>query len=72
LTQLFANRVSVAGTFSLHVNCSAPSKPWTATVSGANGRFGAGSATISIEAFGCELSCHSTSKESAVRLKAGR
>jgi hypothetical protein len=68
VTQLFANRVSISGYISTAVACTAPSTPWTVTVSGSNGRFGAGSAKVSVDAFGCELSCHSTSATSNVRL----
>jgi HYR domain len=72
LTQLFANRVSIAGSFSRHVNCSAPSVPWSVTVTGTNGHFGAGRASVSISAFGCELSCHSANASSDVRLSSTR
>jgi hypothetical protein len=72
VTQLFANRVSISGSFSTYVQCSAPSTPWSTTVSGSNGRFGAGSAKVSVDAFGCELSCHSASATSNVRLVGSR
>jgi hypothetical protein len=68
LKQLFARRVTVSGTFSTHVDCTAPSTGWSASVTGDNGRFGAGSADVTVNAFGCELSCHSASVASKVRL----
>jgi HYR domain len=68
LKQLFARRVTVSGTFSTHVDCTAPSTGWSASVTGDNGRFGAGSADVTINASGCELSCHSASVVSRVRL----
>jgi hypothetical protein len=72
LKQLFANRVYVTGTFSAHVTCAAPSTAWTATVTGDNGKFGGGSATATVDASGCELSCHSASAAAAIRLNAGK
>jgi hypothetical protein len=68
LKQLFAKRVTVSGTFSTHVDCTAPSTGWSASVTGDNGRFGAGSADVTVNAFGCELSCHSASVASTIRL----
>ncbi|HEX6674189.1 MAG TPA: HYR domain-containing protein [Actinomycetes bacterium] len=68
LKQLFARRVTVSGTFSRHVDCTAPSTGWSASVTGDNGRFGAGSADVTVNAFGCELSCHSASVASRIRL----
>ena len=68
LKQLFANRVTISGTFSTHVDCIAPSTGWSASVTGDNGRFGAGWADVAANAFGCELSCHSASVASTSRL----
>jgi hypothetical protein len=68
LKQLFARRVTISGTFSTHVDCTAPSTGWSASVTGDNGRFGAGSADVTVNAFGCELSCHSASVASTIRL----
>jgi hypothetical protein len=68
LTQVFARRVTISGTFSGQVDCSAPSTGWSASVTGDNGRFGAGSANVTVNAYGCELSCHSASVASAIRL----
>ncbi|MGZ4416169.1 MAG: HYR domain-containing protein [Gaiellaceae bacterium] len=70
--QLVANRVYVTGTFSVHVNCAAPSTSWNTTLTGDNGKFGGGSANVTVDAFGCELSCHSASAAAAVRLNAGK
>jgi hypothetical protein len=72
LTQLFANRVTISGYFSTYITCTAPSTAWTAKVSGSNGRFAAGSASVSVDAFGCELSCHSASAKADVRLKGSK
>jgi hypothetical protein len=69
LKQLFAKRVTVSGTFSTHVDCTAPATGWSASVTGDNGRFGAGSADVTVNAFGCELSCHSASVASTIRLR---
>jgi outer membrane protein assembly factor BamB len=68
LSQLFANRVTISGSFSTGVSCSAPSVRWSASVSGSNGNFAAGRASASVDASGCELSCHSASATTAVRL----
>jgi hypothetical protein len=68
LKQLFAKRVTVSGTFSTQVDCNAPSTGWSASVPGDNGRFGAGPADVTVNAFGCELSCHSRSVASTIRL----
>jgi hypothetical protein len=71
LSQLFANRVTISGSLSIQVDCTPPSTAWTATVAGSNGHFGAGSAKLDVNAFGCELSCHSASASANVRLTAG-
>jgi hypothetical protein len=70
LKQLFANRVTISGTFSVHLDCNAPQTRWSALTSGDNGKFAAGSATESVTAYGCELSCHSSSGTQTVRLSA--
>lgn len=72
LTQLFANRAQISGSFSTHVSCSAPSVHWSTSVTGTNGRFGAGKANVSINWFGCELSCHSGNASSTIKLMANR
>jgi HYR domain-containing protein len=72
LRQLFAGRVYVSGPLSLHVDCAAPSTRWSATVTGDNGHFAGGSATLSVSAFGCELSCHSAATSATIRLNARR
>jgi hypothetical protein len=72
LRQQFAGRVYISGPVSFHVDCAAPSTRWSATVIGDNGHFAAGSATLSVSAFGCELSCHSASTSSTIRLNARR
>jgi hypothetical protein len=69
LKQLFAKRVTISGTFSTHVDCAASSTSWSATVTGDNGRFGAGSADVTVNAYGCEFSCHSASVASTIRLR---
>jgi hypothetical protein len=72
LSQLFAYRVLVSGSFYIHVDCTAPSVRWSASVTGTNGRFGAGHAQASVSWFGCELSCHSGSASSSLRLVSGK
>jgi hypothetical protein len=68
LEQLFARRVTVSGTFSTQVECTAPSTNWTVSVTGNNGRFGAGSASATVNAFGCELTCHSAPAAADIHL----
>ena len=70
LKQLFANRVTISGTFSTHFDCAAPQTRWSVATHGDNGNFAAGNATESATAYGCELSCHSAGKTQAVRLSA--
>ena len=72
LSQLFANRVTISGSFYAHVDCTAPSVRWSASVIGSNGRFGAGRGQLSLNWFGCELSCHSGSASSDVKLISGK
>jgi hypothetical protein len=69
LQQLFAGRVTISGNFSTHVDCTAPSTNWSASVTGANGRFGRGSADVTVDAEACELTCHSASAASTIRLR---
>jgi hypothetical protein len=66
--QLFAKRVYITGSFYLNVDCKAPSTKWSVSVTGDNGRFGAGAVTAAVNAYGCELSCHSGSATETVRL----
>lgn len=68
LKQLFAKRVYITGSFYLNVDCKAPSTQWSVSVTGDNGRFGAGDATAAVNAYGCELSCHSASATQTVKL----
>jgi len=68
LSQLFANLVTISGSFSTYVSCNAPSVRWSASVSGYNGHFAAGQSSGSFSAFGCELSCHLASANAAIRL----
>jgi HYR domain len=68
LTQLFARRVTVTGGYYVHVSCRAPGTPWSANVTGSNGRFGAGLATADATVWGCELSCHSAAVSGEVKL----
>ncbi len=70
LSQLFANRVLITGSYGTYVNCSPPSVNWTANVTASNGQFAAGPADASVNAFGCELSCHSASATQKLRLNA--
>ena len=70
LKQLFANRVTISGTISTHVDCAAPQTRWSAVTIGSNGNFAAGNATASATAYGCELSCHYVSQTQTVRLSA--
>jgi hypothetical protein len=66
--QLFANRVTISGNFSIGVDCTAPRSPWSAVVVGDDGKFAAGNATLTVNAWACELSCHSGSVSQSIRL----
>lgn len=68
LTQLFARRVLISGTYGMAVECKAPTTRWRVEVIGANGRFGAGSARLRTDASGCEHSCHSVAVVQDIRL----
>jgi hypothetical protein len=68
LKQLFAKRVYITGSFYVTVDCKAPSTKWSVTVTGDNGRFGAGDVSAAVNAYGCELSCHSASTTQSVHL----
>jgi hypothetical protein len=70
--QLVANRVYVTGTFSVQIDCAAPSTSWSATLIGDNGKFGGGSVNVTVNAFGCELNCYSASAVATVRLNASK
>jgi HYR domain len=69
VTQVFARRVSITGSYALSVECSPPSTAWSVAVSGTNGRFGAGAASVRAAAAGCELSCHHIETSRAIRLR---
>jgi HYR domain len=68
LKQEVANRATISGLYSTTVECRAPSTSWSASVTGSNGRFGAGSASVTADVFGCELNCRSASTASTIRL----
>jgi hypothetical protein len=70
--QLVANRVYVTGTFTAHVDCAAPATVWTAVVAGDNGKFSGGSASVTVYANGCELSCHTASGTATVKLNGSK
>lgn len=70
--QLFAGRVTISGSFSIQVNCVAPQSTWSAVVVGDNGKFAAGSAMLTVNAYGCELSCHAASVSQSIRLSGRR
>jgi hypothetical protein len=72
LSQFFARRVTLSGTFSTQIDCTAPSTTWTVSITAGNGRFGAGSASATVTAFGCELNCHSVPAASDIRLTGRR
>jgi len=69
LTQVVARRATVTGTFSTSVDCTS-SAPWTVTVSGTNGTFLSGSATVDSKASSCEYNCHSANKSTTITLRA--
>jgi hypothetical protein len=68
--QLFANRVTISGNLSIQVSCTAPQSLWSAVAVGDNGKFAAGNATLTVNAWACELSCHSDSLTQGIRLSA--
>lgn len=49
-SQVFANKVGVFGTFTAHVECSAPSTKWTATVTPLGQGFNSGTSQATVEA----------------------
>jgi hypothetical protein len=69
LEQLFANRVIISGPFSARVACAGRATRFAISVRGTNGAFNAGAATARWSFSGCELSCHSGSGASSLRLK---
>jgi hypothetical protein len=71
ITQLFARRVAITGSFSLAVTCTAPSSAWEAVITGTNGRFAAGSARVDAGAFSCQFTCASAYAAEDVRLRGG-
>lgn len=66
--QLVANKAYVTGSFSVQVDCTAPTTSWNATLAGDTGKFTSGSANVTVGANGCELSCHSATAAATVRL----
>jgi hypothetical protein len=70
VTQLVARRASIQGSTQVAVECVAPSMTWSAEVSGANGAFLPGKATVDVEAFTCPYYCHSASASRVVTLRA--
>jgi hypothetical protein len=72
LTQVVANRATISGSFSTQVNCVAPTTRWYATLSGDNGRFGSGSATVSVQATACEAKCSSASVTRPIKLNSSK
>jgi Family of unknown function (DUF6299) len=70
LTQTFANRVLIRGFGSTDVECQPPNVRWTMSVTGENGRFGAGHAHLDASAFGCgPLECASDQKSADIQLR---
>jgi hypothetical protein len=62
----------IHGGFSQSMPCSPPSVPWSATVTGENGPFGAGPASANIFTFGCgTANCDSDNVVRTVKLKGG-
>ena len=72
LTQVVANRATISGAFSAQVACSPTSTRWSATVVGSSGRFGPGTANLTVDANACETKCYSASSSSAVKLTASK
>lgn len=50
MSQVFANKVGVFGTFTAHVDCAAPSTKWSATVTPLGQGFNSGTAQATVEA----------------------
>ena len=72
LEQVVARRAIVRGWFFTSVNCEAPATPWTAYVQGESGRFAPGGASVTIDGWGCEFTCHSAQTTADLRLVASR
>jgi hypothetical protein len=60
----------IHGGFFQDLQCSPPSIPWSATVVGENGPFGAGPASVNVSSFGCdEFECVSAETSAKVKLQ---
>jgi hypothetical protein len=73
LSQVVANRATITGNFSAHVDCVAPSTKWSATAMASNGRFNSGSASVSVNAGACEGSkCYFASAAANIKLNSSK
>jgi hypothetical protein len=72
LTQVDKKGRVVSGSFSLSVDCVAPSTTWSVDVVGEGGAFAAGSATGAAEVSACRRFCYSASTTRAMKLNFGK
>ncbi len=72
LRQTQAKGVVVSGTFSVRVDCTAPSVAWSANVLAESGKFIGGSATATVTASGCRTGCTTASATRTVKLNLGK
>jgi hypothetical protein len=70
LRQEVATRATLSGNFYISVNCTAPSTLWTAQITADTGKFLPGKASLSVSAFGCELTCDFAEASRTVTLRA--
>jgi hypothetical protein len=69
LQEKITARATLSGSFFASVDCTAPSSRWSVNVSGDNGRFIAGKATLTLSANGCELTCDSAQLSTQIVLQ---
>ena len=67
--QVVARRATLSGTYSTQTSCVPPLAAWQATVTAANGNFGAGNAHATATAYSCEINCHFASAGLDIKLK---
>jgi hypothetical protein len=72
LQEPIAKRATLSGSFFTSIDCTAPSSRWSVNVSADNGRFIAGKATLTLSAYGCELTCDSAQLSKQVTLLGSR
>ena len=69
VSQLVSRRATIQGTAQVAVDCTAPSKAWSATVTATNGSFLPGKVTVDASAFTCPYYCHNAAASRSVTLR---